>query len=52
MTTHEYWKESDSMSLSQFAEYYKDGGYPQAFKVERIDEGHNLHEGKCTSARM
>ena len=48
MATWEYSKESDSMSLSLFAKYYKDGGYPQAFIVEEISEGHvhELQEGK------
>ena len=47
MTTHEYWRESDSMTLSQFTEYYK-GNYPQAFIIEShvAIAGHGLQQGK------
>ena len=44
MTTHEHWKESHSMSVLQFAEYYE-GSYPQAFVVDRVPTGHALWEG-------
>ena len=47
MTTHEYWRESDSMTLSQFTEYYK-RYYPQAFIIESqvAIAGHGLQQGK------
>lgn len=42
---HECWRESDSMTLSQFTEYYK-GSYPQAFIIESVIVGHGLQERK------
>lgn len=47
MTTLKHWKESQKMTLPQLADYYEEEGYPQAFIIEHIAEGHELQKGKC-----
>ena len=49
MPSYDYRRETHSMTLSQFIEYYQEEDYPQAFIVEQnqsITGGCRLQEGQ------